>query len=667
MHSLSRSEVTRVLAWRCARRLVVLPALSLLAHSYGAPADTTAHNLAAAATTNELAMGEPSLRCSPGPGIAASEPGRESAARKTESWVSRIDHQIVELRQTLAHVQRQLDEIASARRELVDNVPIDGHLPSAAREQGETLAVAFPEPQPLSAPALALAEEAPRERSAQASSHEAEKESSLPGQGYSDKGLYQGLAAGASESRYGRSLFSDSVKIGGYGSFRYEANNIALGPQVGDLPRLRRGHNGFDFRRFVMTLDAAPFKRLRFYTEIEFERLNEIEIERNAIPENLGRADRVRRGTRFIQEVEGTSGGAIAMEQAWAQFDFSDNFGARFGVILPPLGRFNVLHDDDYWDLPRRPLVSRGGPVIPTKSAWREVGGGIIFNKPIGNGYLDGQFYVVNGVQLDFTIEQVASLREGRNLLELEPELSFSSGAFDGSQSANAAAWRLAISPSLGQEFAFSGYHGRYTPDYLVEHGQINAIAFDGKATMGRFEVEGEYVYTHFGRFRDVLGDIGLQMVDAVAKTSSSETADLESELEGGFKGPFSNSRRGFWVDFKYRARPKWMQDSFLGSDFEDPQLIPILRWERIWFDDFLTGFDFAGGEITRFETENLQQERVSFGLAYRPVTSVVFTTAWEHNRRVSGSQLIFPRPVGTDPLPDKSFDSLILGATFGF
>ena len=607
------------------------------------------------------------MRCSPGPGIAASEPGRESAARKTESWVSRIDHQIVELRQTLAHVQRQLDEIASARRELVDNVPIDGHLPSAAREQGETLAVAFPEPQPLSAPALALAEEAPRERSAQASSHEAEKESSLPGQGYSDKGLYQGLAAGASESRYGRSLFSDSVKIGGYGSFRYEANNIALGPQVGDLPRLRRGHNGFDFRRFVMTLDAAPFKRLRFYTEIEFERLNEIEIERNAIPENLGRADRVRRGTRFIQEVEGTSGGAIAMEQAWAQFDFSDNFGARFGVILPPLGRFNVLHDDDYWDLPRRPLVSRGGPVIPTKSAWREVGGGIIFNKPIGNGYLDGQFYVVNGVQLDFTIEQVASLREGRNLLELEPELSFSSGAFDGSQSANAAAWRLAISPSLGQEFAFSGYHGRYTPDYLVEHGQINAIAFDGKATMGRFEVEGEYVYTHFGRFRDVLGDIGLQMVDAVAKTSSSETADLESELEGGFKGPFSNSRRGFWVDFKYRARPKWMQDSFLGSDFEDPQLIPILRWERIWFDDFLTGFDFAGGEITRFETENLQQERVSFGLAYRPVTSVVFTTAWEHNRRVSGSQLIFPRPVGTDPLPDKSFDSLILGATFGF
>ena len=611
-------------------------------------------------------MEEPS-RCSPGPGIAASVPAGDSAARKTGSWVSRIDQQIVELRQTLADVQSQLDELASARRALVDNVLIDERLPLAAGEREETPAVAFAAPQPARKPAVAFPEEDPRKRSAHASSPQAEKESNLPGQGRTDKGLYQGLAAGAPESRYGRGLFSDYVKIGGYGSFRYEANNIALGPQVGDLPRLRRGHNGFDFRRFVMTLDAAPFKKLRFYTEIEFERLNEIEIERNAIPENLGRAGRVRRGTRFIQEVEGTSGGAIAMEQAWAQYDFSDNFGARFGVILTPLGRFNVLHDDDYWDLPRRPLVSRGGPVLPTKSAWREVGGGLVFNKPIGNGYLDGQFYLLNGVQLDFAIEQVASLREGRNLLELEPELSFSSGAFDGSQTADAAAWRLAVSPSLGQEFAVSGYHGRYTPDYLIEHGQINAIAFDGKATMGSFEIEGEYVYTHFGRFREVLGDIGLQMVDAAAKTSSSETADLESELEGGFKGPFTNSRRGFWVDFKYRARPKWMQDSFLGNDFEDPQLIPILRWERIWFDDFLTGVDFSGSEITRFETENLQQERLSFGLAYRPVTSVVFTTAWEHNRRVTGSQLIFPRPVGTDPLADKSFDTIILGATFGF
>ncbi|MCP5113779.1 MAG: hypothetical protein GY953_23335, partial [bacterium] len=48
-------------------------------------------------------------------------------------------------------------------------------------------------------------------------------------------------------------------------------------------------------------------------------------------------------------------------------------------------------------------------------------------------------------------------------------------------------------------------------------------------------------------------------------------------------------------------------------------------------------------------------------------IPSVVFSVAWEHNRRLSGSQMIWPRPVGTDPLFDKSFDSFIAGAAFGF
>src|SRR2546428_7878628 len=37
----------------------------------------------------------------------------------------------------------------------------------------------------------------------------------------------------------------------------------------------------------------------------------------------------------------------------------------RAGIVLPPLGRFNILHDDDYWDLPRRTLVDRDAPVVP--------------------------------------------------------------------------------------------------------------------------------------------------------------------------------------------------------------------------------------------------------------------------------------------------------------
>jgi len=601
-------------------------------------------------------------RASPAPGTQAAREGGMEALR---AQLAALQHQV----QTLAAAPNGSSKGDGQVRTTED--PADEPMVASAAP-AETLASALagPRPEPQFQAAGSPAPQQPPQQPASqqpASQQPPQLEEERPGRAYTNKGLYQGLAAGAPGSRYGRGLFFENLRVGGYGSFRFEANNIDQGPAIGDLPRLQRSHNSFDFRRFVLTVDASPFKRLRFYTEIEFERLSEIEVERNAIPENRGRIGRDRRGTRFIQEVEGTNASELAMEQAWAQFDFSDNVGARFGVILPPVGRFNILHDDDFWDLPRRTLVDRGGPVLPSKAAWSELGAGLIFNKPLGDGYIDGQFYVVNGVQLDFSIEEVAAFREGRELLELEPEIFFSSGAFDGSQTSDAFTWRLAFSPSLGQEIAVSGYHGEYTPDYLVADGWINTLAVDGKATLGNFEMEGEYVYTDFGSFREVLNDIGLQLVDAAAITTGEENEFLESELETGLAGPFTQSRQGFWIDFKYRARPDWLRDGFLGSDFEDPQLIPIVRYERIWFDDFLKGMEFSDSQVLSTETEDLEQDRLSVGMAYRPTASVVFSAAWEHNERRSGSQLIFPQPTGVDPLPDSSFDSFIFGTAFGF
>ncbi len=582
-----------------------------------------------------------------------------AGSEQSDPVVERMQQQIVDLQLQLGELQKQLEELRASRRGDSTEQPTLASLEPAALAAA-ALASSPPAPDRH---ALTLADARPPQASV-APPFPPQTET-LPGRGASDKGLYQGLAAGAPDQRYGRGLFGDVVKIGGYGSFRFEANNIDPGPQIADLPPLKRGFDSFDFRRFVLTLDAAPSKRLRFYTEIEFERLSEIEVERNAIPENRGTRNRA--GTRFIQEVEGQSGGEIAIEQAWAQFNFNEKFGTRMGVILPPVGRFNILHDDDYWDLPRRPLVDRGGPVLPVKSAWREAGAGFVGNIPTRKGYVDYQFYVVNGSQLDFALEEVVSLREGRNLLELEPEISFASGPFNGSKTAGGLTWRVAISPSIGQEFAFSGYHGDYTPDYLKQDAWVNALGFDGKLTLGRFEIEGEYVFTNFGRMDAVLTDIGRQFVDAAAQTFSSETSILEAEVETEFAGPLTKRRRGFWVDFKYRYWPLWLDKTFLGRDLENPQLIPIVRFERIWFDDFVTGLDFAGGAITSLEREDLLQQRTTVGLAYRPIASVVFSTAWEHNRRLAGSRMIFPRMVGIGMLPDKSYDAWIFGTAFGF
>jgi hypothetical protein len=487
----------------------------------------------------------------------------------------------------------------------------------------------------------------------------------MPGRGQTNTSLYYGLSAGAPERRYGRGLFGDLVKIGGYGSFRYEANNIDRGPQVGDLPRARRSANGFDFRRLVLTTDISPVERLRVYSEIEYERLSKLEFNRTAIPENLGIPTRNRAGTRFIQETEGR--GELGVEQAWAQYDFAKDVGVRVGVVLPPLGRLNILHDDDYWDLPRRTLVDRGAPVLPVPAAWRELGAGLVGKHPIGSGAINYQVYVVNGVTLDFAHETTASLRAGRALLAVEPEIRFDNGPFNGSQSARAVTWRLGVSPKLGSEIAISGYHGRYTPDYLNFKSRINAFGVDGKLTWRGFEAEGEFIYSDYGRMRGVLGAIARQLVVNVAETSSSETRTLENEVELELDGPMTNQRYGFWIDVKYRFWPSFLNGTFLGRSFENPQLIPIFRYDRVWFNGLVTDIKFANRTISNIESENLSQDRATLGLAYRPIPSVVFTAAYEHNQRRRGSTLIFPNLLGLDRVPDRSYDSLLLGVSFGF
>src|SRR5262249_22053092 len=66
--------------------------------------------------------------------------------------------------------------------------------------------------------------------------------------------------------------FLDRVRIGGYGSLRYE---------VTDNPADK---NSFELRRFVLAGDAAIAPRLSAYFELEFERFRELEVDKNLGP-----------------------------------------------------------------------------------------------------------------------------------------------------------------------------------------------------------------------------------------------------------------------------------------------------------------------------------------------------------------------------------------------
>ena len=125
------------------------------------------------------------------------------------------------------------------------------------------------------------------------------------------------------------SLFDDRVRLNGYGSIRFETNDIASGNNIPS-----GSGTGFTFRRFVLATDAKPAPRIRIYSEIEYERLHELESEKEV--------DRAIGSSAFKQTLEGNAEGEIAVEQAWGQFNFAENHGVRSGVVLVPVGRVDL-------------------------------------------------------------------------------------------------------------------------------------------------------------------------------------------------------------------------------------------------------------------------------------------------------------------------------------
>jgi len=437
----------------------------------------------------------------------------------------------------------------------------------------------------------------------------------------------------------------DRVKLGGYGSIRYEASN------------LDEARSTFTFRRFVLTADADIAPRLRAYMELEFERFRKLELEKSLGAEEGGIAAE--------QTVEGTNDSEISFEQAWLQYDIEDWLKFRGGAVLVPLGRFNLNHDDNRWDLPRRSLVDRGVSVLPVPAAWDELGVGFLGEVPTGKqGLLNYQAYVVNGVTLGSEFEQVARTRgPDPGEQEIEIEITPETGTFGSDvKNAKALTGRLAWSPSLGHEVGASGYWGQYTPDFLARE-DLWSLGLDGKSGFGPFEVEGQYIFTRF----EGINSVARRLADvAVTKEQGIEGPDLESVVKFELANVARN-RQGYWLDLRYRFWPTVLSDTFLGRHFDNPQLVAVLRGEQVWLDNRLTEMDFSQGVLTAFETEDRRVDRLTAGLAYRPVPLVVFHLAYEYTQTNSGKSLAGVTNFLPAQAREDTAHTVMVGAAFGF
>jgi hypothetical protein len=428
----------------------------------------------------------------------------------------------------------------------------------------------------------------------------------------------------------------DRVSVSGYGSVRYELNT------------LDEQQDTFTFRRFVLAVDAPVTDRLATYLELEFERFAELELEKevSAGPE----------GAEVVQAVEGTDQSEIAIEQAWARYAVSPALNVSAGAVLIPLGRFNLHHDDNQWNLNRRPLVDRGVPVLPVAAAWPELGVGLLGAVPVGErGLLDYWLYVVNGAELDFELEEeVEAADEVEGILEAE--FAPTQGTFAEDLNDNKAlTGRVAFRPALDHEIALSGYWGRYTPEFLNDES-VWSLGVDGLHYLGGFELEYEAVYTRFEGVRDVAEGFA-----ATALNQEGEGAEITLVDDS-----LADSRGGYWIELRYPFWPQALNGTFLSWNFANPQLEPTLRLEQVFFNDQLRGFEFEDGRVIEFETIDATLNRATLGLAYRPVPQWVVTVAGEYTWTNQDSLAGLTNFLAAQPDEDDVF-AFTTGVAFGF
>jgi len=174
------------------------------------------------------------------------------------------------------------------------------------------------------------------------------------------------------------------LTIGGYGEVHY---SNSPGPNTPGLVNVKR---------FVIYAGYAFNERITLHSELELE---DTKIE------------------------GGESGGEVALEQAYLDYRFSNAFTLRTGLLLPPIGIINEIHEPPSFNGVERPDFDND--VIPT--TWRDIGVGAVGQIPGVNG-LSYRVFLVNGLKAEgFTAEQ--GIREGR---QEGKEASFANPSFTG-------------------------------------------------------------------------------------------------------------------------------------------------------------------------------------------------------------------------------------------
>ncbi len=259
---------------------------------------------------------------------------------------------------------------------------------------------------------------------------------------------------------------------------------------------------------------------------------------------NLFTATDVSDFVRISAEVEFEEGGEeITIEFAAIDLRIAPSLTIRGGILLSPIGRFNLAHDSPLNEFTDRPLVSTD--LLGT--ALSEPGLGALGVFPVGTGRFTYEVYLVNG------------FHEG--LIEDSPDgtrVPLGRGNHENDNASPAVVGRVTWSPGLDLEIGLSGHHGAY--NVFEEEGlavderrDLTIIAIDIDANLGPFRVAGEAATVDIdipptligvnaasqrGVYIEAMHDFGRQWVTTMPQSYLSaglrfDVIDLDADIPG--------------------------------------------------------------------------------------------------------------------------------------
>jgi hypothetical protein len=335
---------------------------------------------------------------------------------------------------------------------------------------------------------------------------------------------------------------SETTSVGGYGEVHY---TNATGPNTPGIVNVRR---------FVLYLAHTFSEKLAVRSELELE---DAKIE------------------------GGEAGGEVALEQLYLDYLISPAFTMRAGLVLPPVGIVNEIHEPPTFNGVDRPTFDQ--VVIPT--TWREIGVGAVGAIP-GSSGLSYRLYLMNGLKAaGFTA--ASGIRGGR---QEGKEASFANPSVTGRLE-----WAR---PGLRLGGSF-WYGGSANQDSLLGTGAFdNAVAL--VSADARYDV-GPLM------FRGVVAHISVADADAIDAVYATQVG---SRIAGGY------------IEAAYNVLSALAPASA-------QRLNAFLRYEN-----FDTQAGVPAGVV---KDETLARRITTFGLSYKPIYNVVFKGDYQLQRNKAG------------------------------